>query len=284
MAETSGVSGEIAESGTRDPADLWRAFLGEHSPLILQVVHLFERDPDQVQDCFLFVCERLRRGDMRRIRRFRVDGTATFDTWLRAVVRRLCLDWRRHRDGRFRLPRAIARLPDLEREVFRCVHLRGLSENETFHTLKALRPALTREQLAGAASRVAENLTSRQSWLLLVRRPRLQSLSAAPSDADPAESEANLVDPRADPERDAVAHESLVALRDAIGRLPPRERLLIRLRYEQELPLEEVARLTGLSGAAQAERQIERALEAVRERIEAQGFTRLSVKEERRTP
>ena len=25
-----------------------------------EVVHLFERDPDQVQDCFLFVCERLR--------------------------------------------------------------------------------------------------------------------------------------------------------------------------------------------------------------------------------
>jgi RNA polymerase sigma factor (sigma-70 family) len=194
-------------------------------------------------------------------------------------VRRLCIDWRRHRDGRFRLPRAIARLPDLEQEVFRCVHLRGLSENETFHTLKALRPALTREQLAGAASRVAGNLTSRQSWLLLVRRPRLQSLSAAPAEADPVQAEAGLVDPRPDPERDALVHESLLALKDAIGLLPPRERLLVRLRYGQELPLEEIARLTGLSGAGQVERQIQKALGALRDRMGAQGFAGLSVKE-----
>ncbi len=279
MAETSGVSGEIAETGTRDPDDLWRAFLVEHSPLILQVVCLFERDPDQVQDCFLFVCEHLRRGDMRRIRRFRAEGTASFATWLRAVVRRLCLDWRRHRDGRFRLPRAVARLPDLEQSVFRCLHLRRLTENETLHTLKPLWPALTREQLSEAASRVGVALSGRKTWLFLVHRPRLQSLSSHPSGEDPAGKEAALVDPKADPEREAAAHESLAALREALGRLPARDRLLVRLRYEQELSLEEVARLTGLSGASQAEREIRRALETLRQGVEARGFAGLSVKE-----
>lgn len=280
MGDASRMSGSLAETRTQSADEAWAAFLGDHAPLILQVVHLFERDADQVQDCFLFVCERLRRGDMRRIRCFRVEGTATFDTWLRAVVRHLCLDWRRHRDGRFRLPHAVARLPDLEREVFRCIHLRGLSENETFHTLKALWPALTREQLAGAASRVAGTLSSRQSWLLLARRPRLQSLSDAPSEADPVGAEAGLVDPRPDPEQDALAHESLGALRDAIERLPPRDRLLVRLRHEQELPLEEIARLTGLSGASQVERQIQKALDVLRERMGAKGFAGLSVKGE----
>ena len=260
--------------------EAWSAFLGEHSPLILQVVHLFEKDADQVQDCFLFVCERLRRGDMRRIRRFRVDGTATFDTWLRAVVRRLCLDWRRHRDGRFRLPRAVARLPDLEQNVFRCVHLRGLTENETFHSLRALWPALTRQQLADASSRVAKTVSGRQSWFLLLRRPRLQSLSAVPSGTDPAERETGLVDSRADPERDAAVHESLATLHDALSHLSPHERLLVRLRYGQELPLEEIARLTHLSGASQVERQIQKALDELRVRMGAKGFASLSVKEE----
>jgi len=258
----------------------WSEFLEQHASVILQVVHLFERDTDQVQDCFLFVCERLRRDGLRRIRRFRAGGTASFATWLRVVVRRLCLDWRRHRDGRLRLPRAIARLPEFDQEVFRCLHLRHLSENETFHSLKALWPGLDREQLGNAIARVGRSLRGRQSWLVLTHRPRLQSLSADATEADPAETEPALVDPRADPEDDAATRERLVALRNAIHALPPQARLMLQLRYEQELTLEEVARLAGLSGVAQAERQIRQALEALRAKLSAQGFAGLSVKEE----
>jgi RNA polymerase sigma factor (sigma-70 family) len=252
-------------------------FLREHAGLILQVVNLFERDVDRAEDCFLFVCERLRRDDMRRIRRFRREGTASFPTWLRAVVRHLCLDWRRHRHGRFRLPRAVAQLSALDQEVFRCVHVRHLSENETFHVLNALWPGLDREQLGNAVERVEKSLRGRQSWLILTHRPRLESLSAAP-ESDPAETEPALVDPQADPERDAATHQRLEVLRNALCTLPPRARLLLQLRFEQDLTLEEVAHLTGLSSVAQVERQIQQALTALREALGAQGQTRVSVK------
>jgi DNA-directed RNA polymerase specialized sigma24 family protein len=134
VVEVSATSGRREGRPTGNGDEAWAEFLEGHASLILQVVHLFERDQDQVQDCFLFVCERLRRDGLRRIRCFRTGGTASFATWLRAVVRRLCLDWRRHRDGRFRLPRAIARLPEFDREVFRCLHVRRLTENEAFHS------------------------------------------------------------------------------------------------------------------------------------------------------
>ncbi len=279
MSETYGASGPAAAPATRDADEAWRSFLAEQASLILQVVHIFERDADEVQDCFLFVCERLRRDGMRRIGRFREAGPASFATWLRAVVRRLCLDWRRHRDGRFRLPRAIARLPELDQEVFRCIHVRRLSENETLHSARALWPGLTREQLAESRARVGKSLDGRQSWLLLVRRPRLQSLSDGPEGSDPAEREPGLVDPVADPEREASERERLGLLGEALDRLPPRSRLLVRLRFGQELPLEEVARLTGLSGAAQAERHIQEALEELRARLGAKGPAGVSGKE-----
>jgi RNA polymerase sigma factor (sigma-70 family) len=282
VGETSTVPGATTRPRAADADEVWSAFLSEQAPLILQVVHLFERDADQVQDCFLFVCEHLRRDGLRRIRKFREKGPASFATWLRAVVRHLCLDWRRHRDGRFRLPRAVARLPELDREVFRSVHLRGLTENETFHTLKALWPALTRDQLTEAAARVARAVDGRFSWLLLMRRPRIQSLSAARPGTDPAEGEAGLVDPRADPERDAAEHERLSALGKALAFLPARARLLIRLRFDQELPLEEVARLTGLSGASQVERQLRQALDDLRGAMTARGFPGVSVKGKQR--
>jgi RNA polymerase sigma factor (sigma-70 family) len=264
MSDHSRATTASAWAASRERGAAWSEFLAVHSPLILQVVRLFERDADNVQDCFLFICERLQRNDFKRIRQFREDGAASFPTWLRAVVRRLCLDWRRHRYGRFRLPRSIARLPELEQEVFRCLHLRHLSENETLHCLTALWPGLTRQQLAGAAARVGRSLPPHQWWLLLVHHPRLQSISKAPDGTDPADGEAGLVDPAVDPEHEAADREQVASLRAAIDRLEPRARLLVRLRYVEELPLEEIARLAGLSGASQVERLLQRALDELR--------------------
>lgn len=281
MSEASGNSLPATAGAARNADEAWGAFLGEQAGLILQVVRLFERDPDEVLECFVFVCERLRRGEMRRIGKFREAGPASFSTWLRAVVRRLCLDWRRHRDGRFRLPRAIARLPELDQAVFRCLHLRGLSGNEAFHSLLALWPSLTRPALADARARVEKAVRGRSSWLLLVHRPRLQSISAGPPDADPAEAEPGLVDPGPGPEETAAGRERIAALGEAIEALPARLRLLVRLRYEQELPIEEVARLTGLSGPAQVERQLRQALEELRSRMGANESPGVSVKEQR---
>lgn len=269
MGEVSRFSSVQPALAARGSDDLWRAFLDAHAPLVLQVVHLFERDADEIEDCFLFVCERLRRDDLRRIRKFRDEGTASFATWLRAVVRRLCLDWRRHRDGRFRLPRSVARLPPLEREVFRHLHLHGCSENETLHRLRALWPGLTRLELADAAARVARSLSSRQSWSLLARRPRLQSLTPRPEEEAPAGLADEPADPRADPESEAAAREALTALRAGLDHLPAPARLLLRLRFEQDLPLDRIAVLTGLSGPDQADRRIREALAALRSALPA---------------
>ena len=64
--------------------------------------------------------------------------------------------------------------------------------------------------------------------------------------------------------------------------LPARARLLLRLRFDQELPLEEVARLTGLSGASQVERQVRQALDDLRDAMTARGFPGVSVKGKQR--
>ena len=280
MGETSKTWSLLPSLVARGGDEVWQEFHGAHAPLILQVVHLFERDADEIDDCFLFVCERLRRDDLRRIRKFRAEGAASFPTWLRAVVRRLCLDWRRHRDGRFRLPRSVARLPPLEREVFRNLHLRGCSENETLHRLRALWPRLTRLELADAAARVARSLSSRQSWSLLVRRPHLQSLTPRPEEDGPAGPADDLADPRADPEGDVAAREALAALRSGLDHLPAPARLLLRLRFEQELTLDRIAALTGLAGSDQADRRIREALAALRSALPVRIPAERSVQEE----
>lgn len=257
----------------------WDEFLNGYAPLILQVVHLFERDQDRIDDCFVFVCEQLKRGDLKRIRRFDTDGPASFSTWLRTVVRNLCMDWRRKRFGRPRLYRSIARLPALEREVFHCIHIRRLSETEAFHTVKALHPSLTRIQLAECLTHIETALSPRQSWLLTTSHPMLKSLSSSRRDSDLPGRESEVRDPERGPEEETARREILASLREALNHLPSQQRLLVRLRFEQELSFKQIAHLTRLGSPLKAQRALQKAVAAIREEMTPQTDPPMSVKD-----
>lgn len=185
--------GEILRGlGSREPQPAWSEFLELYSPIILQVVRLFEYDADHAGDCFLFVCEKLSHEGFRRLRKFRPDGPARFSTWLRAVVRNLCLDWRRQKYGRQ-------------------------------HTFE---------------------------------------LMAQPAEPDGLEQE--VPDGAPNPEALAIRSRQREALGRALGRLPAQSRLLVRLRFERELTLAQIARLTGLKDAQTADRRIREVLEDLR--------------------
>jgi RNA polymerase sigma factor (sigma-70 family) len=97
-------------------------------------------------------------------------------------------------------------------------------------------------------------LSSRQRWRISARAQRGQlSLNAGNDDLLPADSENT-------PRRTAEAVQELAVLRSALSRLSPRKRLVLRLRYEQELSLKEVARVAGLGDLHQARRLIQAAL------------------------
>ena len=59
--------------------------------------------------------------------------------------------------------------------------------------------------------------------------------------------------------------ESRGALGRALARLSKRERLLVRMRFEQELTLDQIARLLNLGNAQRADRQIKMILTRLRE-------------------
>ena len=65
-----------------------------------------------------------------------------------------------------------------------------------------------------------------------------------------------------EPGPDSVAEstEGAEAVRKAVALLDVEQRLLLRLRYKEDLPLKEVARLTGLKDASQARHRINTAL------------------------
>jgi RNA polymerase sigma factor (sigma-70 family) len=244
------------------PLQAWADFLERYSPLLLGVVRLFEHEEDQVADCYLFVCEQLSRAGFRRLLRFRPDGPAHFTTWLCAVARNLCLDWHRHEVGRHRVFASVARLSALDQEIFRCLFVELLPVEEAFLELRPVFSQLTIEQVSAGAVRIQRALTPRQRWLLGVRRGRAATVGTLTGQDEEAVWQAPSDMPS--PETWAELREERKALHAAVSRLPRQDRLLLRLRFEHELTLAEIARLQRLENAQAADRRIRVALERLR--------------------
>ncbi len=244
----------------------WPLFLQLYSNRVLQIVWRFAKEEDDRSDCFLFVCEQLSRKDCRRLRKFDLAGPAKFTTWLHAVVFNLCRDWRRTKFPRYRIFRSISELPDFEREVFHYHFERGMNLQETLEVLRYTYPDITRAQVVDAAAKLQKQITPRQRRLLLARRPKLESLSTGP-EIGPTMRDLPANDQSTEPEVVADRQQLEIALNNALQALDPRDLLILRLRFQRDLSLAEIATLTGNANAQAVDRQIQRIVEALRQRM-----------------
>lgn len=241
----------------------WPDFLDAFAPLLLQVAREAERDSDDVADAFLFICEHLRAGGGRRLRQWSPSTTgASFETWLRVVAWNLARDARRHRRGRFRPLAAIRRMPLLLQRLYRLRHEEGLTSDQAFAVLQPEFPGLSRSAAHRAEAEVERALGSRERFVLSVRRPVVQSLDAPPEDA--GQSGAPPIDPAVDPESAAIRRDEFDRLRRGLDQLVPEDRLLVQLRFEQDLTLSRIAVMLRLKDAWAAQRQIDRVVRQLR--------------------
>ena len=240
----------------------WGEFLALYSPIIKHVIRLHFEDADRAAECFSHVCGALSDDGFRRLRSFRPDGPARFKTWLMAIVSNLCVDWRRRQQGRVRPVRSVARLPDLDQQVYRCIYLHAMSRAQCRQVLLPRYPDLTEQQVAEINARLFKLLTPQQRWQLSVRTPALRPVACRAESAD-EDPPLQVQSPEAGPDELALESQEQRLLRDALAQLPAEQRLLLRLRYEQDLTLAEVARLTRQPDPFRANRQIHAALEAL---------------------
>lgn len=252
------ITGLIERLSSDAAGAAWSGFLDEYTPLLRHVVRRQEHDPASAEECFNYVCEALSDDAFRRLRSFRPDGPARFRTWLTAVAANLCSDWRRRQRGRIRPVHAVARLPELDQQVYRLVFVQGNSRAACLAALAPRFPGLTDATVAEISARLFGLLTPQQRWQLSARPHR--PVRCGNGDDDPLRS-VEAGDPG--PEEQAAATQEQRQLRAALAQLTPGQRLLLRLRYEQGLTLAEVARLTGQHDPFRANRQIHAALEAL---------------------
>lgn len=258
------ISELLAGLASSNPSAAWKEFLQRYSSTVMKIVRRYESDPQRVGECFDHVCESLSDHRFRRLLGFQQHGPAQFRTWLMAVTANLCIDWRRKRRGRFRPVRAVANLPELDQLVYRHIYVRGLPRAECLRLLRPRFPDMTDQHLSDINARLFSVLSPQQRWQLGMHMattgPQGETMSL-----DIGDDAIQLEDANAGPEEVAQDDQERELLATAMAQLPAQQRLMLRLRYEQNLTLSEVARLTGLCDPFRAHRQIQAALATLAE-------------------
>ena len=225
----------------------------------MNTVNQFEYEQDRIDECFIFVCEKLNDDGFRRLLNFNTRGAAKFRTWLGTVVFNLCVDWHRQEFGRATLLPAISALPAFDQSIYRLVIEQGMSKEASFQTLRADFPDLTRELVAIALGRVYSLLTPRQRWQISVRNRGRKRPGA-----DPLQGRVDrLPDPGIGPEAEAQTQQELEVLQNAISHLSTNQRLLLQLRFQEGLSLKKIAQLRRLGDTNRAWRHIQTAINAL---------------------
>jgi RNA polymerase sigma factor (sigma-70 family) len=97
---SSSLSRLIRASSPQDSDAAWRAFVAEHSRLVLHACRSVWRSTDDAMDAYADVLDHLHADDFRRLREFATEPRSRVSTWLVVVSRRIALDLYRRRYGR----------------------------------------------------------------------------------------------------------------------------------------------------------------------------------------
>ena len=164
----------VRAGSPHDSEQAWRAFVDEHSGILLHACRTVWRDRDDAMDAYTEVLDRLRAEDYRRLREFARHPRSKASTWLVVVARRICLDLYRRRygrsDGILDQRRTRRRLQDLVAEQ---LELHEVPGPESAHTDLPLRRAELHDALHLALAELGP------SELLLVKLRFVDDLSAA---------------------------------------------------------------------------------------------------------
>lgn len=248
----------------------WMRFLDSYAPTIMMVAGRYAADPDRADDCFQYVCEKLCENDFHRLSQFNPDRSAKFRTWLIAIVNNLCVDWHRTHYGRQRPPAAIKKLSEMEQLVYRYKFEQNLDLDTCLRLLPVSHPRLGRQQLSDSVARIHALLTPRQRWSLAFQRGRNRPGDES-TDRDGHQLN-EIVEPGPGPDELAQQEQERGALLHAMSRLTPQQRLLLRLHYQQNMALKDVARIAGLGDLHQARRRIQAALAELKRLLSSSGF------------
>jgi RNA polymerase sigma factor (sigma-70 family) len=242
----------------------WMEFLESYGPVLYQAARTYTPSQDAAADCYVYICEQLAHNRFKRLLKFNPKGCASFTTWLRVVARNLCFDWHRSQSGRHRPFKSLEGLSALELEIYRWRFAHGASQHETLQQLAPQFPNVDLDELSAVEGRLQNSLSSRQRWILSTRRQSEIGTRVAVAGEEDEPCMPEVADSQPDQETLLVTQQQQEQLQKTLASLPADERLLLQLRFEHGLSLDEVARLSGLGDGQRVHRKLIAVLKKLR--------------------
>lgn len=253
--------------------EAWQAFVERYAGLILAVLRKHVFDADEVRNLFAGVLENLYKGGLSNYR-----GRAALSTWLVLVARNKAIDFLRKQGGRRGTPAGLDRLSRRDRHIFELYHRRGLDFEEVCRAAGDGEAPLSTDALLAALGRIEQAVDARSmrsaandlyaestgaasgrllEYLELTRAESADKRSREAPDLQLLREEAGRV------------HR---VVRDFIERLPPLERRVLELTYDDERSAKEIAGRLNLDGARKVYTLKEKALRKLRALLQKESW------------
>lgn len=207
------------------PMSEYSDLLVRELPQIERITHAICRrdgmDPDETEEFTAEVRLRLVKDDYAVLRAY--QGRSQFKTYIAAVVRRLLIDYRRHGWGKWHDSAEAQRHGDVGIDIERALQRDGRSPREALAQLKDKYPDITLEEI----ERIAALLPAK------VRRKRVD-VNQAMAVATPGASDPVV--------RSELASRVSSIVCSFIDALPEEDQLIIRLRFDSEMTVAQIAR------------------------------------------
>ncbi len=237
----------------KNPEAAWDAFVEEYSGAVLAVVRRMLDDEDARMETYLFIMERLSANGARKLRTYDGgpdDSGRRFHAWLKVVARNLTVDWIRAQQGRRVIPRSIASMEPLDREIFRLAFWEKRTRSEIVEDVRMTSGLdLTITELGRRLQRIEGRLPASFMGNLVneenVRRGTPLSLdedSVLQQAGSGPDAKATWPHPQEWLERAEVRR----GFRQAVAKLDEEEARISRLRFQQEWTAKEIAEELGI--------------------------------------
>lgn len=203
-----------------DPSELFLRNLSLIEQVILSICRHGALSPDETEEFAAEVKLRLIEHDYAIIRAFK--GRSSFSTYLGSVIGRMLLDHRNRQWGKWRQSAEAKHLGDVAMKLERLLYRDRHTVDEAFVELERTCPGITRDEVEELAAKVPQR--ARRTWVELD-----DSLTATTSHESDAQ--------RAD-----LARRISKVVGALIETLPEEDQHLLRLRFDCEMAVPQIAR------------------------------------------
>jgi len=243
---------------------LFLAHLDLVERLIQNVCRRHRLDSSTAEEFASDVRLHLVKNDYEVLRRYR--ERSSLKTYLMVVIERVYLDFRVHGWGKWRASAEAMRLGDLAVLLERLVTRDGWTYEQALTILQTnYQMAVTRKDL----DELCRKLPDRPARRHFVGE---DSAKNVPSGGEPPDSTVQHA------QREFRARQVSAALRRALAKLSPEDRLILRLRFRESLTVAQIAKTLQMD-QKRLYRKCDRLLDGLRESLQGEGFTMCDIGE-----